>query len=78
MNKRKLEKSQRDHKFKRRRSNRILRKKLNDLIDKMNSEEIERTITYAKHVKVIEQLHQYFAAKIIQKIFRRYMVRKNN
>ena len=85
MNKRKLEKSQRDHKLKRRRSVRLLKKKVRllkkkfyDIIDKMNEEELDRGLTYMKRKKVFKQVHQYFAAKIIQKNFRGYMVRKNN
>ena len=72
MNKRKLEKSQRDHKFKRRRSIRILKKKFYDLVDKMNSEDLECTLTYMRKKEVFKQLHQYFAAKIIQKNFREW------
>ena len=74
MNKRKLEKSQRDHKFKRRRSIRIRRNKFYDLIKKMNSEELERILTYARKI----QQQSTAAAKIIQKNFREYMVKKNN
>ena len=88
MNKRKLEKSQRDNKFKRRRPSRILEKKFFDWLDnptkiidlpaRLRNLVIEWFKPIITYEKVMKQLHQYFAAKIIQKNFREYMVKKNN
>lgn len=81
MNKRKLEKSQRDHKFKRRRSSHIinyddLKKKFFDFLDNPSKKKFADLPARFRNF-VIEYI-QARAAKIIQKNFREYMVKKNN
>ena len=74
MNKRKLEKSQRDYIYKRRRSVRLWKKKLKEM-----EQDEEWVQPNSALINVLTLVYQCtFAAMIIQKYFRGYMVRKNN